>query len=764
MGKTLVIIEAVGKVQKLKQYLPPGYDVVASSGHIMDLSKTKCNRLGVDVDNEFQIHYDITNSKSVAKLKEKMRDCSDVLIATDPDREGEMIGWSIAQVLKLNNPMTIKYQELTKKSITEALENPIPLNHNLIEAQKTRRVLDRLLGYRITPLLWEFLTGNISAGRVQSVVVKLIIDKELEIEEFFNSDIHSNFKVKGDFDIIQNTTLNHKFNYDDCSEFLHLLKDAEFTVSNINSKDSFSSPGKPFNTFSLQKEANQKLGFSVSKTMSTAQKLYQSGYITYHRTDSVSLSPESTNNIRDYILTQYGDDYHQERYFQSSSNSQEGHLACQPTYKFLNQPYISKLSESENRLYNLIWKRTIGSQMTNSRGLTHKTEISISNSDYKFIGEAKQLLFPGYLVLSNIQIDDNPELLTVGSVLTREQIIGEEMFKQPPKRYSEGLLVEKLNPDNLNIGRPATIGSIIEKIQSKHYCDLTDVPGFLHMKRELILQDSEVKEEETEYYLGKETKKFVPTEIGKLINTFLSQYFSDLINYDYTAHMENLLDAVADGSNTYLGVIDSFYNELMGVVSQVKKENVSKHRRYLGENPDGHEVYASFGRYGPIVYIEGIKYKVGPIKHSTLEDISLEEALEILEYPKFLGKIRNAHVLLKMSEKDGIRSYYVSVSKNNYSVPNENVTLEEVKEIVAERKSNTNLNEVKDGDTKYTFLNGPYGYYFKVEKKGKKTFNVALKGEQYTEEYIRSMNDVAEIKEVISKKFSKGRGRKKMKK
>lgn len=764
MGKTLVIIEAVGKVQKLKQYLPSGYDVVASSGHIMDLSKNKCDRLGVDVDNDFTIYYDITNSKSVSKLKEKMKECSDVLIATDPDREGEMIGWSIAQVLKLRNPMTIKYQELTKKSIMEALENPIPLNNNLIEAQKTRRVLDRLMGYRITPLLWEYLTGNISAGRVQSVVVKLIIDKELEIQEFFNSDIQSNFKVKGDFDIIQNTTLNHKFNYQDCFEFLNLIKDAEFTVSDIKSKDYFSSPGKPFNTFSLQKEANQKLGFSVSQTMNIAQKLYQSGYITYHRTDSVSLSQESMNNIRDYILLQYGDDFHQERYFQSSSNSQEGHLACQPTYKFLDKPFIKALSDTENRLYNLIWKRTIGSQMTNSRGLNHKTEISISNSDYKFIGEAKQLLFPGYLVLSNIQVDDNPELLTVGSILTRQNIIGDEIFKQPPKRYTEGSLVEKLNPDNLNIGRPATIGSIIEKIQTKKYCDITDVEGFLQKKRELILQESDVKEDESDYYLGHETKKFVPTEIGKLINIFLEKYFSDLINYDYTAHMENLLDNVADGSNTYLHVIDSFYRELMGIVSQVKKENVSKHKRYLGDDSDGNGVFASFGRYGPIVFIEGIKYKVGPIKHSSLEEVSLEEALEILEYPKFLGKIRNAHVLLKMSETDGERSYYVSVSKNNYSVPNENITLDEVKEIVAERKSNTNLNEVKDGDTKYTFLNGPYGYYFKVEKKGKKAYNVALKGDKYTEEYIRGMSDIAEIKEVISNKFSKGRGRKKMKK
>mgnify|MGYP001281515831 FL=1 len=658
MSKNLVIVESPAKAKTIEKFLGSEYKVVSSNGHIADLPS---NELGIDIDNDYNPKYKITNDKKdlVKKLKNELKGVDTVWLASDEDREGEAIAWHLAENLNLNesNTKRIVFREITEKAIKNAIENPRQINKSLVDAQQARRVIDRLVGYKISPILWRKVKGGLSAGRVQSVVLRLIAEREKEIlnfnpvssykttAEFINS---SNIKFKAKYSI--NTNDDDNFN-----SFLDGFKNAEFIVSSIKKSPLLKKPAPPFTTSTMQQEAARKLGFNVSRTMQTAQRLYEAGHITYMRTDSVTLSETAQNSIKNAIETKFGSNYHQSRNFSNKSkNAQQAHEAVRPT-NFLNN--IQNLDADQSNLYDLIWRRSVASQMSDAK--VDKTTVKIKSNNHEglFQSDGEVIKFDGFLKLyieskDNQKNDDSQNNVlpnfTEGEIITKDKILVTQIFSKPPFRFTEASLVKKL--EELGIGRPSTYAPTITTVMNRKYV----FKGTNNAQTREIVQyviDSDINRNVNQENYGSNKGKLVPSEVGLLVNEFLTNNFKNIIDYNFTASVENEFDSIANGSKDWKSIIDKFYNPFSLVIDDVQK-NAKREtgERVLGLDPkSGRQLSVKLGKYGPIAQIGKVDEDEKPLFASLLPDqqiskITAEEALKLFELPVYVGDFENERV------------------------------------------------------------------------------------------------------------------------
>jgi len=824
-GKTLVIVESPGKINKIQSILGDDYIVIASVGHIIDLS---AKTMSIDIEHDFKPSYEYLTGKDkvIADLKRNAKKCSDILLATDEDREGEMIAWSLAYVLNIKDAKRITFNSITHDEILNAVSNPRNIDLNLVDAQKSRRILDRIVGYEISPLLWKSIGQSLSAGRVQSVVVRIILDREREIQNFLKNQIKSDFKFKSIFykDInaqlycikksneqtLINDEQHDKDDSDDdtnieidnkisgvlvktfktnitdekfARDIMMKIIDSEFKISGKGDRIQMKNPSPPFTTSTLQQEAARKLGFTIKRTMMAAQNLYEGGHITYMRTDSTNLSKEALKNIGDYIKNSFGINYHNEKnYVGKTKNTQEAHESVRPTHiEKLGLTESGKIGSDECKLYLLIWKRAIASQMSPAKLNISTTQISISKlKDYYFQTEISTILFDGFLKVYNIKNiennDDDNNVLSkipnIGDKLKLIQLNAAQDFQKPPPRYNEASLVNKLDPKNLNIGRPSTYAAIINKIQERGYVEKKDNDGVTKESIELMWMNEtkKITENKKIINISKDTSKLTPTTIGTMVTDFLINYFPDIIDYKFTSNMENKLDEIAEGKTQMLKLLTDFYKtDFHPIIDKLSKEKIKyidKERRIIGKDENGYNVIATVKRYGPVVLIEkeenGKALNIAPLKTpNTIENVTLENALKILSYPKSLGKHNNKEIKLYKG-KYGFYAKYADININLSKFEDEeDITLEKIIELIDEKKSK-NLWEGKEGKTYYTVLDGQYGKYIKVEDKSKKTSkptNVKLPGDielkDLTMEKIKILVEEGKKNKFRARKYKK---------
>lgn len=772
----LIIVESPGKTTKIQSYAGSDYTVKASVGHILDLPP---KRLGVDIENNFEPEYvDIDRQKKIiAELGKLIKKSDEIILAADLDREGEMIAWSIAHRFKLKKPQRITFDAITKEKISEALKQPRDINYNLVNAQTARRVLDRLIGYKLSPLVQKHVNYQAkSAGRVQSVVVKLIIEKENEIEDFFKKEEASFFKINGDFyfskDNIFKTILYHDKDIlklterKKIDELMQKFKKSKYKVSDVFNKPVKSNPSPPFTTSTLLQEATNKLGMTSTTVKQSSQKLYNMSYITYIRTDTTELSGEAMGKLKKYIDGKFTSDYHKARNFKAKGKTQEAHEAIRPTNINIPELDMSKgLNNNDLKLYNLIWRRTVASQMKEAEFTKYILNIKASEikDNYYFSFSYDKLIFPGYLKVydpnyKNKMIDI--KFPKKGDDIFPTKIIANEEFKSPPSRYSEASLINKLDPKNLNIGRPSTYNSIIDKIISREYVELTDIEG---LKKDVSIitldfDNSKINEEKKEIFVGNEKNKFKPTELGKMAIRYLSENFPKIMDYKFTASMEDNLDDIAIGKKEWRKVLKDFWKDFEPILikQQKAKVDINKYMKVLGAHPDGYEIVATLGKYGPMLKmcITSTKCIYAPIKPPlTIDNITLKDAIKIFEYPKQIGKKGNKIITLNKG-KFGL---YFKFGKDKISIPNEkyktpdDIDMKIFDELLEERNKK-NLAYFEDERYKYQVLDGPYGKYIKMtdtkSKKKKNTSNHKLPENTDIEKL-----DLKKIKEIIDESF-----------
>jgi len=655
MAKNLVIVESPAKAKTIKKYLGKDFDVKSSYGHIRDLSKKK---MGVDIENNFKPDYIIDKDKSklVKELKEAVKKSEMIWLASDEDREGEAIAWHLSEVLKLDekNAKRIVFNEITKNAIQNAVKNPRWIDFNLVDAQQARRILDRLVGFELSELLWKKVKGAMSAGRVQSVAVRLVVEREREIQNF---EKKSYFKITAYFIYKGKDKKEYKLKGDiitkiatekEAKEILETLKESKFVVSNIEKKAIKRKPSAPFTTSTLQQEAHRKLGYSVSRTMMLAQKLYEEGKITYMRTDSVNLSEEAIEKCKSYILGKFGDKYLKIRKYKTKSkNAQEAHEAIRPTEMKINVTSDS----AAQKLYELIFNRTLASQMADA--VFDKTTITIKGDKCKhnLMAYAEVIKFKGFLEVYNyFERTDDEETQVLpkidnGQVLDLLKSNAIQKYQNAPARFSEATLVKKL--EEQGIGRPSTYAPIISTIQKRNYVIKTDIEGETVESVELILENSKISKKKKEDVWGRERNKFKPTDIGIVVTGFLEEHFKQIIDYSFTANVEQDFDKIAAGKADWTKIINKFYKDFHKIVSD-RLENAEKvtGERLLGKDPEsGKPVYAKLAKYGPVIQVGETNDENKPKyyslnKNHSIETISLEEALEYLttdQNGKYLG-------------------------------------------------------------------------------------------------------------------------------
>jgi DNA topoisomerase-1 len=787
----LLFVESPNKTKKIEHILGPGHKVLASVGHIMDLDP---KGMSIEIENNFNPIYIINKDKTtvVKNLKSAAKKATQILIATDEDREGEMIAWCIADVLKLKNAKRITFNSITQKDITNAIKNPRQIDNNMVNAQKTRRLLDRLVGYEISPiLLRNFGQSNLSAGRVQSVVARLIVDRENEIKKFMSDPLKSYFKFYGTFlsdnkpfvaslydlegtnnDGFYKGTHSRIEDPDNARKFLTNCMGSKFKVMHVFDKKKTQGPSPPFTTSTLQQEANRKLGYSGKRTMTSAQRLYEAGYITYMRTDSVNLSEEAIENIKKYVIDTYGNNYYRKvEYKSKTKNTQEAHEAIRPTDVFTTEIEVDgRIGNDEIKLYNLIWKRTVASQMKPAEYNVTSIQISISKeSDKFFMTTLENLTFNGFLAvynIANIESEDNDNELdnennsnknikvpSIGIELDVDNIVGDQDYVRPPGRYNQASLIDKLDPKNLNIGRPATYVSIIEKIIEREYVKVADLPGINVDSSKFTWKSPElvINEDTSKIILGKEKNKYIPTHLGIIVTYYLIKNFPKIMDYKFTAQMEEKLDDIASGDLVWYEVLKEFYNEFHPMVMTIKinkPEIQEKYTKLLGIDPlSGFEIYATLGKYGPIYKMMSKpgKPKIAPIKEPvTLETATLEGGVKAFEYPKVLGKYDKTQILLQT----GKFGYYLIHGKKKYTIGDRNeITLNEAIEIIQGKQKG--LLTFESGTKIYSIKDGPYGKYVKIyDNKTKKGFNLSLP----KDEDVNGLT-LDRINEIISAKF-----------
>ena len=646
MAKNLVIVESPAKAKTIEKFLGKDYTVKSSFGHIRDLPKKGLN---IDLENNFTPHYEVSadKKKTVAELR-KAAIGAEVWLASDEDREGEAIAWHLAHALKLDPTKTkrIVFHEITKTAIDAAIKNPRTVNVQLVDAQQARRILDRLVGYELSPVLWKKVRTGLSAGRVQSVAVRIIVEREREIRDF---QTVSSFKVTASF-IVDGVDLpaelSVKFKTEaEVTKWLESVPGASYKISSIAQKPGTRSPGAPFTTSTLQQEASRRLGYSVRQTMTLAQRLYEAGYITYMRTDSTTLSGLAINAAKDFITSEYGDNYHKLRQFKTkNASAQEAHEAIRPT----NFSALSLGGDDQQiKLYKLIWQRALASQMSEAK--IERTEVTIAVSDHKevFMAKGEVLKFDGFMKVYGGGKDDTllPPL-SEGQSLTEDGIVATETFSRSSARYSEAALVKKL--EELGIGRPSTYAPTISTIQTRGYVEKTDLEGSEREVIELKLEGSAVKRTVTKVITGADRGKLLPTGIAEVTTDFLVKYFPHIVDFDFTAKVEAEFDQVAEGNLAWPDMIKSFYEKFHPLVvssADISRQEVSQ-ARLIGPDPKSNEpIYARFGRYGPMLQMGDVddedkekKPKFAPMpKDSTIDTVTLEQALVMFQLPRLVG-------------------------------------------------------------------------------------------------------------------------------
>ena len=729
MKENLVIVESPAKAKTIEKFLGDKYKVMSSYGHIRDLKKRS---FSVD-EKTFAPQYEIPADKTkvVAQLRKQAEEATMVWLASDEDREGEAISWHLYEVLGLKpeNTRRIVFHEITKTAILDAIEHPRDIDLNLVNAQQARRVLDRIVGFKLSPVLWRKVKPSLSAGRVQSVAVRLIVEREREIQDFCSEE---NYRITAVFQTADGNEvkaeLNRRFaTAEEANAFLLSCKDATFQVQDIATKPVKRTPAPPFTTSTLQQEAAHKLGFTVAQTMMVAQHLYESGRITYMRTDSVNLSSLCLGASKKVIGEQMGENYVKTRqYHTSAKGAQEAHEAIRPTY--MDQQTIEG-NQQERRLYDLIWKRTIASQMADAELERTQVTISIKGCDDCFVADGEVIKFDGFLrIYNDINSDadssdaENVGMLpqmTVGEAVSRQQVLATQRFSQRPVRYNEASLVRKL--EELGIGRPSTYATTITTIQQREYVAKGDKPGEERTYQTITLVGDEIQAMSHTTVVGQERGKLLPTDTGIVVNDFLKESFPDIMDYNFTADIEKEFDDIAEGKIQWEGVVSEFYK---GFEPLVEKSVNTRTEHKVGERPLGNDpvsgapVTVKIGRFGPVVQMgsadDGGKPKFAQLAAGqTLETITLEEALELFRLPRTLGKYQGEPVVI------GAGKYgpYVSHKGSYVSIPKETdplkITFEEAVIMMHRKHQEEEQRHLKnfENDPELEVLNGRYGPY-----------------------------------------------------
>lgn len=740
--ENLVIVESPAKAKTIEKFLGDDYTVLSSYGHIRDLEK---KGLGVDIDNNFEPHYEISTDKKklVSELSKQAKQAKTVWLASDEDREGEAIAWHLTQVLGLPVDTTnrIVFHEITKNAIKHAIENPGKLNMNLVDAQQARRVLDRIVGFELSPVLWRKVRPSLSAGRVQSVAVRLIVEREREIIDFKTT---AYYRVTAQFfmdgspkDTLFKAELNKRFDTEkEAVAFLEKCVGAEFKVVSSESKPAERNPAPPFTTSTLQQEAGRKLSMSVAQTMSVAQKLYENGYITYMRTDSVNLSEQAITAAAAEIKEEFGSEYSKSRRYKTNSKgAQEAHEAIRPSY------FEKKTIEgapAEKRLYELIWKRAVASQMASAKMERTTVEISAGGAKEKFIAKGEVVKFDGFMKLYSESVDDDPEqgtdsailpAMKSGDLLGYKDITATERFTQAPPRYSEASLVRRM--EELGIGRPSTYAPTISTIINRGYVSKNNKEGVKRDYTQLTLEKGKISTKQKSETTGKERNKLMPTDIGMVVNDYLEAQFSDILEYDFTAKVEREFDEIAEGKVQWQSMMDHFYKAFHPTVEKALETEAPRNNkeRVLGTDPkSGKQVSVRIGRYGPMAQIgtseedSGEKPRFASLKKDQLIDtITLEEALKLFDLPRTLGEWDGKEVVIGIGRFGPYVRYdgkFTSLAKTDDPL---SITLERAQELVKDKeaKAKKSKEPVKTfaEDAEMLILNGPYGTY--ISYKGK---------------------------------------------
>ncbi len=737
MAKNLVIVESPAKAKTIEGYLGKDFVVKSSFGHVRDLAK---KGLAIDVENNFKLDYAISSDKKtvVAELKKLAKSAEMVWLATDEDREGEAISWHLYETLKLSDDKTkrITFNEITKSAVVKAIENPRAINVDLVNAQQARRVLDRLVGFELSPVLWRKVKPSLSAGRVQSVAVRLIVEKDRSINQF---EPKSSFKVYGEFAPSHGKSfkadLNKSFpNEEEAEKFIKQCASASFTISSLDKRPGKKSPAAPFTTSTLQQEASRKLGYSVSRTMSVAQKLYEAGKITYMRTDSVNLSDHALSQAKEVIVNSFGGEYANPKKYQTKNKgAQEAHEAIRPTEFNLNT--IDGGDPSEKKLYELIWKRTLASQMADAE--LERTTVRIVGSGFEevFLGHGEVIKFDGFLNVYIEGSDDEDDEdqkgilpnLQEGESLDYNAIKAIQRFTRPPARYTEASLVKKM--EELGIGRPSTYAPTISTVQKRGYVDKTNLEGKERTVAEVVLENNVISKSSRNERYGADKNKLTPTDIGKVVNDFLVEHFDKILDYNFTASVEKQFDEIANGLVEWTEMINDFYHPFhKSVETTIETSSRASGERILGEDPvSGKPVKARIGRFGPMVQIGNTEDEEKPrfasmITGQSIDSIQLEEALKLFELPRSLGNYKEKEVVIGIGKYGPYIRYdgtFISIKKANGDDP---MTIELDRSIVLieekiEADKNKFINEWEHGDVKVQVLNGRYGPYIKIGKK-----------------------------------------------
>ena len=732
MQKNLVIVESPAKAKTIEKFLGEDFKVMSSYGHIRDLKKRE---LSID-DRTLEPEYEIPAEKTklVADLRSKAKKAEKVWLASDEDREGEAISWHLCEVLGLDKQKTnrIVFHEITKPAILEAIEHPRHLNMNLVNAQQARRVLDRIVGFKLSPVLWRKVKPALSAGRVQSVAVRLIVEREREIQNF-QSEVY--YSVSGVFAITNadgsasevKAQLASRFKTEDeVMAFLEKCKEATFSVDSISKKPMKRTPAPPFTTSTLQQEAARKLGFSVSQTMMVAQRLYESGRITYMRTDSVNLSKLCLSASKGEIVRLYGDDYSKTRqYHTSSKGAQEAHEAIRPTY--MDQTEIEGTGQ-EKRLYDLIWKRTIASQMADAEIEKTTVNIKLSNSDETFVAQGEVVKFDGFIKVYRESVDEDDQQdefghilppMKKGQELTRREVLATERFSAGPQRYTEASLVHKM--EELGIGRPSTYAPTISTIQQREYVTRGDKKGEERPYTLLQLKGKQITQKTRKEVIGSEKGKLLPTDIGMVVNDFLMEHFKDIMDYNFTAKVEQDFDKIAEGDETWKDMMKQFYKSFEPVVEKTmnSRQQHKAGERLLGNDPKtGRPVFVKIGRFGPVVQIGTADDREKPQfaqlpKEQSMETITIEDAMELFKLPREIGEYEGKPVTIGA----GRFGPYVLHNRQYTSIPKGtdpmSITLDEAIALIQEKRQQDIKKHIKFflEDPKLEVLNGRYGPY-----------------------------------------------------
>ena len=741
MAENLVIVESPAKAKTIEKFLGKDFLVKSSFGHIRDLAKKE---FGINIRKNYEPHYIISPDKKkvVAELKKLALESARIWLASDEDREGEAISWHLAQVLDIpsDKAQRIVFHEITKDAIQKAIKNPRPIDQNLVNAQQARRVLDRLVGFELSPVLWKKVKPSLSAGRVQSVAVRLLVEREREVLNFISVPVYrvvAVFEVEGQDGKITElkAELDRKFSTrEDTASFLESCKSADFLVDGVETKPLKKFPAPPFTTSTLQQEASRKFGFSVSQTMSLAQKLYEAGKITYMRTDSVNLSDLALNTAKKKIIDEFGDKYLKSRQYRTKSKgAQEAHEAIRPTY--LEHSEISGPA-NEKKLYELIWKRTIASQM--SEALLEKTTVNIRISNRKelLIATGEVLLFDGFIRVYRESSDDEngengSELippLKQGEKLKLESMEAMQRFPRAPSRYTEASLVKKL--EELGIGRPSTYAPTISTIQTREYVVKEDRLGTIRDLDGLNLKNGKITGFTKNEKIGFEKSKLFPTDIGIVVNDFLTEHFGNIVDYNFTASVEAEFDSIADGKMVWHEMIDRFYKPFHEQVALTEKTSSrSSGERPLGNHPEtGEPVVVKIGRYGPMAQIgitnEDTKPRFARLaKGQLIETITLEEAIKLFALPRMLGEFEDSAITVGV----GRFGPYIRHKSAFYSLKkgvDDPMTIDQDRaiEIITEKRTSDLMRIIREfaDEPELKVLNGRFGPYISYQKKNYK--------------------------------------------